>query len=63
MGRYASRMATRKAPRKAATDAATDSGELLPALRAAVGVVDRALEALGRAPKKKRVSRGKPRER
>jgi hypothetical protein len=58
MGRYADRMATRKAPRKAASN----SGRLVPALRDAVEVIDRALEALGSAPKKKRVARRKPRQ-
>jgi hypothetical protein len=51
-------MATRKAPRKAASN----SGRLVPALRDAVEVIDRALEALGSAPKKKRVTRRKPRQ-
>jgi hypothetical protein len=52
-------MAPRKIPRKAPTG----SNGLVPALRDAVEVVDRALEALGRAAKKqKRAVRGKSRK-
>jgi hypothetical protein len=51
-------MATRKKPRRCPTD----GNGIVPALRDAVAVVDRALEALGRRPGPKRTNRGTPRK-
>jgi hypothetical protein len=53
-GRYALRMATRNKPRKGPIGGTG----LVPALRDAVAVVDRALEALGRKSGQKRTKRG-----
>lgn len=44
-------MASRKAPRKTARKRSGDTDRLVPALRAAVDVVEQALAALERAPK------------
>ena len=54
-------MASRKPPRKKSAP----SGRLVPALRDAVQVIDRALEELGQPPAadKKRPGRGKSRKR
>ncbi|HUO80569.1 MAG TPA: hypothetical protein VMU00_10550 [Steroidobacteraceae bacterium] len=52
-------MATRKAPRKSARKAAADAGRLVPVLREAVAVVDRALRDLGRTPGTRRPRSGR----